>query len=171
MEPFRLRRGYACAWLLLTSRLAAATLRSALNTSGRCAKVWAGMDAIDMKAIELAAIGALVARAVASFCLNSGSDAAVSATSTFKSRSHCPRCWVTRLPASAALARASASCAGAVKPARVVKADRRAVSRRELASVRVRASCSAQARRLMYWLATSAATDTRASCHCACALS
>ena len=79
------------------------------------------------------------------------------------------RCCDARACASAALARARAAVAGAVKPARSLRPDRREVSPRDCASRSATRSCSRQVRRLLVCCATSAATLTRASCHSACA--
>ena len=56
------------------------------------------------------------------------------------------RCCVSRPAASAALARASAASAGAVKPARIDRSVSRAVSARERVSRSATASCRSQAR-------------------------
>ena len=74
-----------------------------------------------------------------------------------------------RFRASAALALARASSAGAVKPARVLRADKRAVSLREVASAALSAACWRQVRKRLYSPEVSAATDTRASCQSASA--
>ncbi len=93
----------------------------------------------------------------------------VSATSPFTTRSHCSACCLTRKSPCAALARVSAALARDSKPLSMLRPVRRAVSARELASRRVSASRASHARRPMYWLAVSAATITRASCHVASA--
>ena len=79
------------------------------------------------------------------------------------------RCCEARAWASAALARASAAVAGAVKPARSLSCDRRDVSPRDCASRSATCCWARQVRMLLVCCATSAATLTRASCHRACA--
>ena len=110
-------------------------------------------------------VGAFAVSAI--FFLSVGSFDPVSATSAFTSRSHKARCCVTRALLSAALARASAAVAGASKPACVTSAISRAVSARDPASACATCRSFRQARRLKYRLATSAATETRASCQSA----
>ena len=102
-------------------------------------------------------------------CWSTASGSAVSATSALVCSAQSARCCARRAAASEALARASAAVAGAVKPAAAVRSDSRAVSARLAASRMASAVCWPHTVRLKYCCATSAATDTRASCHSACA--
>ena len=78
--------------------------------------------------------------------------------------SHWVRCRVSVLWLCALLARASEALAGAVKPALASKPVKREVSVREVTSSFATLTKSSQVRRFKYVLATSAATETRASC-------
>jgi len=86
------------------------------------------------------------AGAAASRVSSSVSAMPVSATSALRCTAHWARCCVSRPEASEALARASAASAGAVKPARIDRSVRRAVSPRERVSDSATRSCCWQAR-------------------------
>ena len=160
-EPLSPRRGYLAAWALPTSPLAAATSSCAANTSGRCASSCAGNFGITTLFIAVEVGNTL---GTFNFCLISGSDSVVNATRAFTCISHWLRCSVNRAWLCALLARARAALAGAVKPVFASKSVKREVSAREVTSSLATPTNCSQLRRFKYVLATSAATDTRASC-------
>ena len=135
---------------------------AAAYTSGRCASMAAGTLSSDRP-------GALPVLRAARRWRRASSSSAVNATSAFTAALHCASICVRWACDWAAPACASACVAGAVKPALLIWPVRRAVSSREVASAPAMSSEERQLRSPKYWLATSAASDTRASCHCACA--
>ena len=167
-EPFSPKRGYLAAWALPTSPLAAATSCCAANTSGRCANNCAGNAGMCVRLLIIIAAEAIDTPATvvfeAIFCLISGSLNVVNATRALICMSHWVRCMVSMLWLCALLARANAALAGAVKPALASKPVKRDVSVREVTSSLATLTNNSQVRKFKYVLATSAATETRASC-------
>ena len=159
MEPFRLNRGRRWAMALPTAAAATSTLRSALKTSGRCARVWAGTFA------TAGGVNGVVGAGAANRRRRSSSGSALRPTKALISASHCADCWDKRARLSAAAAWASPAWALLRNPASRLRPLRRADSCCESASWRASVCNWRQLRSAKYSCATSAATLTRASCH------